>query len=64
MIRFFQPLADSWDARRRRMIRETEHFLNKNLKIKNPIVIPTVKFGVGKFPRSLTRLFWNKILGL
>ena len=64
MIRFFQPLADSWEARRRRMIRETEHYLNKNLKVKKPIVIPTVRVGVGRFPRSLTRLFWNRILGL
>lgn len=64
MIRFFQPLAESWEARRRYMIRETEQYLNKNLNVKNPLVIPTVKSGVGGFPRALTRLFWNKILGL
>ena len=55
---------ESWSQIRRRMIQETEHFINEALR--NPdrrIIIPAIKVGSGEFPRGFAQKFWSQVLG-
>ena len=66
MIRFaHRALADSWQTQRRRILRETEEFLESALsQPEMGVRIPRVRVGHGSFPSSLSRTFWNKVLDL
>lgn len=49
----------------RRMIRETELFLEEQLRrpAHARIVIPAVPVGAGGFPRGFADAFWSQLLG-
>ena len=54
----------SWIAIRRRMLRETEVFLEEGLRHpERQLVIPAIPVGRTRFPRGFAHLFWSQILG-
>ncbi len=53
-----------WAMIRKKMISQTEEFLNEALA--NPelsVVIPTIPVGSGCFPKSMSYYFWARVLG-
>lgn len=58
------PSAESWTALRRRMLRETEIFLEEGLRRGDAqYVIPAIRVGAGTFPAGLAEAFWSRVLG-
>ena len=55
---------ESWAVLRRRMLRETEAFLEKALRHpEQQVMIPAVPVGQAAFPRGYAQLFWSQVLG-
>ena len=55
---------ESWAVLRRRMLRETEAFIEDALKHPElQVVIPAVPVGEAAFPRGYAQLFWSHVLG-
>ena len=55
---------ESWQFIRRRMIRETEHFLEDALRHpERRIAIPAVRVGAAGFPRGFAHAVWAQVLG-
>ncbi len=64
MVRNRQP-PELYQQLRRRMIRETEDFLEASLRQPNGQVrIPTIVVGRGRFTPRFARSFWQEMLGL
>jgi hypothetical protein len=65
MIRLNTPRRlESWQIMQRRMLRETEAFLEDALRHpERQVRIPAVPVGRGKFPRGMADAFWAMILG-
>jgi len=58
------PTGESWAALRRRMLRETEVFLEEGLRRGDrEYVIPAIRVGAGTFPAGLAEAFWSRVLG-
>lgn len=58
------PQDESWQVIRRRMIRETETFLDEGLRHpERAAAIPVVRVGSGVFGRGLSEYFWARVLG-
>lgn len=55
---------ESWRVIRRRMLRETEHFIEQALRHpeQHPR-IPVIRVGSGSFTRTFAHLFWAQTLG-
>ena len=66
MIRFrSRSLPLSWKKQRRRIIRETEQFLDHHLAHpEHSPRIPAVKVGQANFHPWMTDWFWGKVLDL
>lgn len=63
MIGVPRPDLEDWAAIRRRMLRETEAFLEDALlHPENRIVIPTIRVGEGEFAPGRAALFWSQVL--
>ncbi|MFP4055032.1 MAG: hypothetical protein ACLFV7_14325 [Phycisphaerae bacterium] len=61
MARDEKPI--SWEEYRRRMLRETEAFIEWGLAHPDAIVeIPAKPIGQGGFPAEVGRWFWNVVL--
>ncbi len=57
------PEHESWAAIRRRMIRETEAFLEEGLLHADRYRrIPAIPVGKGGFPRGFSDVFWSQML--
>jgi hypothetical protein len=55
---------ESWVVLRRRMLRETEAFLEDALRHpERQVMIPAVPVGQAAFPRGFAQLFWSQVLG-
>jgi len=55
---------ESWAVLRRRMLRETEAFLEDALRHPGrQVVIPAIPVGQAAFPRGYAQLFWSQVLG-
>ncbi len=64
MFRSWHDRQESWAATRRRIIRETEVFLEEGLRHpERHLVIPAVPVGKARFPTGMASLFWTQILG-
>ncbi|HSW44362.1 MAG TPA: hypothetical protein VLM89_02200 [Phycisphaerae bacterium] len=64
MVRLSMASLETWAAIRRRMLRETEAFLDDALRHpERQIVIPAVRIGEAEFTRGYAHLFWAQILG-
>ena len=60
----FRSRVENWQFIRRRMIRETEHFLEDALQHpERRIVIPAIRVGTAEFPRGFAHAFWAQVLG-
>ncbi len=58
------PVGESWTTLRRRMLRETEVFLEEGLRRRDTeFVIPAIRVGAGSFPADLAEAFWSRVLG-
>jgi len=66
MIRLHsRSLSDAWQIQRRRIIRETELFLEHALvRPEMKIEIPTVQVGRGSFLPWIRDSFWREVLDL
>lgn len=56
---------EDWETMRRRILRETEEYLERALR--NPemsVRIPTHRVGCGEFPRAYAIAFWRRVLML
>jgi hypothetical protein len=64
VIRFRRPcLQDVWEEERRRIIRETEQFLEHHLAHpEHTVRIPAVRIGAASFPVWASHWFWDKVL--
>lgn len=55
---------ESWTILRRRMLRETEAFLEDGLRRPDrQFLIPAVPVGKATFPREFAHVFWAQVLG-
>ena len=64
MVRLSHASLQSWAIIRRRMLHETEAFLEDALRHpERQIVIPAVRDGEAEFTRGFAGLFWSQILG-
>jgi len=64
MVSVFHRKLPSWEDLRRRMLRETEVFLEEGLASPDrQVVIPVVRVGEAEFVRGFADLFWAGILG-
>jgi len=64
MLRSWHDRQESWTAIRRRIIRETEAFLEEGLRHpERHLIIPAVPVGKARFPAGLASLFWAQVLG-
>ena len=63
MVRASFTSLESWVMIRRRMLRETEAFLDDALRHpQRHIAIPVVRVGQAEFTRGFACLFWSQIL--
>ena len=63
MVRLSRASLEAWFMIRRRMLRETEAFLEDALRHpERQIVIPAVRVGEAKFARTFAYLFWSQVL--
>jgi len=63
MVALFGKKLESWEILRRRMLRETEAFLEKGLyESDHQVQIPAVRVGEANFTRGFADLFWARIL--
>jgi hypothetical protein len=66
MIRLYRrPAQTTWERQRRRLIQETEQFLEHRLA--NPEVgvrIPAMEVNRANFQPWMTKWFWGKVLDL
>jgi len=62
MVRRGNRKDESWTAIRRRLIRETEVFLEIALRNENQMVIPARPVGAGGFSRNFAEAFWAQLL--
>ncbi len=64
MVRLSRASLESWVMIRRRMLRETEAFLDDALRHpERQIVIPAVRDGEAEFTPAFAGLFWSQVLG-
>ena len=64
MLHLPRARLESWAVLRRRMLRETEAFLDDALRHpERQVVIPAVPVGEAAFPRGYAQLFWSYVLG-
>jgi len=64
MVRVSTASLESWVMIRRRMLRETEAFLDDALHHpERQIAIPVVRVGEAEFTHGFACLFWSQILG-
>lgn len=64
MLRLPRARLEHWVILRRRMLRETEAFLEDALSHpERQVVIPAVPVGEVSFTRAYAHVFWSHILG-
>lgn len=64
MVRLSRASLEAWVMIRRRMLRETEAFLEDALRHPEmQIVIPALRIGEAEFTRTFAYLFWSQVLG-
>jgi hypothetical protein len=64
MIGVLRPELEDWAVTRRRMLRETEAFIEDALvHPEHWIAIPTIRVGEGDFVPGHAALFWSQVLG-
>jgi len=64
MVRLSHASLQSWAYIRRRMLRETEAFLDDALRHpEHQIVIPAVRHGEAEFTNLFACAFWAQVLG-
>ncbi len=64
MVRLSRASLQSWVMIRRRMLRETEAFLEDGLRHpEHQVVIPSVRVGEAEFTPLFAGLFWSQVLG-
>ena len=64
MVRLTRASLQSWVMIRRRMLQETEAFIQDALQHpERQIVIPTVRDGEAEFTPLFAGLFWSQVLG-
>ncbi len=64
MLSPFKGRFESWTVIQRRMLRETEAFIEEGLGCpERQVRIPTLRVGTGGFTRMFAQLFWAQILG-
>lgn len=62
-FRLGKRIAMSFQFAQLRMIRETEAFLESELRRPDrSLVIPTIEVGKGRFPRGFADAFWSQVL--
>lgn len=55
---------NEWEHMRRRMLRETEVFLEEGLRHpEKHLRIPAIAVGEGEFLRGYADIFWSSVLG-
>jgi hypothetical protein len=55
---------EDWESMQRRMLRETEVYLEESLRHPDSIVrIPRHPVGRGHFSRDFAEAFWERVLG-
>lgn len=63
MFHSMRRRPESWRIFRRRMIRETEIFLEEGLRRpERHLRIPAIRVGSGRFPRGFADAFWSSVL--
>ena len=64
MVRLSHASLQSWAMIRRRMLRETEVFLDEALRhLNRQTVIPAIRDGEAEFTPLFAGLFWSQVLG-
>jgi hypothetical protein len=64
MVRASFASLESWVMIRRRMLRETEAFLDDALgHPERQIRIPVIRVGQAEFARGFAHLFWSQVFG-
>jgi len=64
MVRLSRASLEAWVMIRRRMLRETEAFLEDALRHpERQMVIPAIRVGEAEFNRTFAYLFWSQVLG-
>ncbi len=61
---FQRKRRHEWEMMQRRMLRETEVFLEEGLRHPDRAVrIPSIRVGEGEFLRGYADMFWSALLG-
>jgi len=64
MVRLSWASLETWVMIRRRMLQETEAFLEDAMQHpERQVAIPAVRVGEAEFNRTFAHLFWSQVLG-